>query len=626
MVTPHKSIHGKIDEWPSLLVDKLKRQFDIHFVKYGFAGASEQQDKGVPAIDTDIVSLATSLEDKAEYPAFSLLYLDPESFLHGHDPLGRLGTSLRKLVSCSRTCIIARQSRQVVLSCLPGLLDRACIGTPGHLDILTEERCNSIPDATYDPYRRIQHRNFLHAEKYTPLTTIDRAFLEGRNTEALEEHLDAVVDTIRRRQQESAPLTVEPLIKSTGLLWLRKARVDLRRIANSLSFYAALDTLSVIAYGEEEGEEQRDLDIGTIYPEQIFDDSSRPPDRLPYHSLSRLIQSDKSFDLLFLPDAGDQELTVIQDTSLLAALKDLTTRTRAIIAQGSSVLLLAGAGLLHSSVAISGSHLDRAKSLYPDIEWTLSKQDEEEDCIVLVQGEILTPGGISLSDQDLPSVILAGQYRDRSQPAKAASDAIERAAKRPRKEVEPGPPLATLTWSELLARIDRSYEAKGGSGGLTAPEGANDASLAAVEARIGESLPSDLRAFLSLSDGLGQIDLEDFDFPGLRRTNELDWDSNAEAAGLPLVVEPEFTGDDSVIDRLPTMPATGLLQLCDEEEDVWLVSPRLVKEARDRVSYKGPREVGWRVLTWQHWCPENPELFLSFREYMEHLCKKVEET
>lgn len=158
------------------------------------------------------------------------------------------------------------------------------------------------------------------------------------------------------------------------------------------------------------------------------------------------------------------------------------------------------------------------------------------------------------------------------------------------------------------------------------PQGADEAALNAVEARVGEPLPSDLRTFLSLSDGLEFISLHSFDFQGLRPASELDWCPNAVYAALPLMVEPEFVDDDSIIDRLPKMPETGLLQLSIEEEDIWLISPRLVKEARDQVNYGGNNEVEWRVLTWQHWNPEDPKLFMSFRAFMEHICTELEET
>ncbi len=343
VVTPHTSVHGRLDKWPALLVSKLKQHFDVQFVKYGSADVAVQQDEGVPTTDTDIIAVAHSLEDEDARPAFSLLYLDNESLLIGHDPSGRLTTALRKLVSCSRTCIVARQSRDVVLSNLPGLLDGARIVTPGFSGVVSEERCNIISDAVYDPYRRLQHRNFLYAEMFTPLTSMDEIFMQGHKTDTLEEHLDAVVDTASSRHQQSASLRPEILIRSSALLWLDKTQIDLELIGYQLQSFVAFDTLSVIAYVGAEGNDQSAIDIGAI---DASSNIQHPLRNLTCRPLNNVIQSGTSLDLLYLPDVGDQALAAIQDNHLLTALKKLVSRSRSVLAQGSSVLLLAGAGLL----------------------------------------------------------------------------------------------------------------------------------------------------------------------------------------------------------------------------------------------------------------------------------------
>lgn len=647
VVTPHTSAYGRLDQWPSLLINKLKQHFDVQFVKYGPANKNVHQDEGVPTPDTDIITIAHSLEDEDARPAFSLLYLDLESFLIGHDPSGRLQTALRKLVSCSRTCIVARQSREVVLSILPGLLDGARIVTPGMAGLNSEKRCNLIPDAVYDPYRRVQHQNFLYAEMFTSLTKVDEIIMQGHKTDTLEEHLDAVVNTASSRYKLFAPLRSEILVRSAALLWLPKTQIDRDLIEYWIRSFVALDTLSVIKYAGAEGNDERTVDTGTVDASLYL----QPPLRgLTCRPLSDVNQSGKSLDLMLLPDIGDHALTAIQDTNLLSALNKLAGRTKFVLAQGSSVLLLAGAGLLHSSAAISRWYLDRARTLYPNIEWTSSTgmEDHREadlDCVVLAEGENSIPQGIGPWSRNLPSVVLGGQRPEetRSHKDNGGSSGIQQQRQktdssetRPQKDndgqsgiqqqrqMTDSVALADLSWQDLLTRINYLHELKGGSGGLTMSPGADEAALNAVEARIGEPLPEDLKAFLSLSDGLASISLHCFDFHGLRPARELDWCPNAVHAAVPLVVEPEFVVDDTIIDRLPTAPQIGLLQLSDEEEDVWLISPRLVKEARNQVNYTGNNEIGWRVMTWKHWDPEHTPMFVNFRAFMEYICTEME--
>ncbi|PWN50850.1 hypothetical protein IE53DRAFT_76873 [Violaceomyces palustris] len=200
-------------------------------------------------------------------------------------------------------------------------------------------------------------------------------------------------------------------------------------------------------------------------------------------------------------------------------------------------------------------------------------------------------------------------------------------------------PYTHLSMEQLLEKIDSVYrqkiqaerqeqleedeeEDKDEDCGLMAPSGATSEEISEVEKKLGEKLPEDFKEFLSLSDGLDQILIgDDLNVPGIKGCKDLEWDTEAE---MDLMVEPELKGDCGK-GILPKMEGTGCIDISDDgEENIWLVSPTVVESARDKVGFKGERPLGWRVLTWEHWTVSDPELYLSFREYLEHVLAQLE--
>lgn len=69
----------------------------------------------------------------------------------------------------------------------------------------------------------------------------------------------------------------------------------------------------------------------------------------------------------------------------------------------------------------------------------------------------------------------------------------------------------------------------------------------------------------------------------------------------------------------------GIIDISDDSDhkNVWLVSPRLVRFAREQagpdLEWKWGSEVGWRVITWRHWCPDHLRLHRSFTHYLRYV-------
>lgn len=123
----------------------------------------------------------------------------------------------------------------------------------------------------------------------------------------------------------------------------------------------------------------------------------------------------------------------------------------------------------------------------------------------------------------------------------------------------------------------------------------------------------------------------------LKSCDQLDWDrvyftvcsDEDDDSILPLAVEPEFIkrGEREPCSmsapfqqRPDEFDGRGLLELSDDGEyNIWLVSPKMVRFARDQaganLEWEWGSEVGWRVICWTHW-GITMYLYRSFTEYL----------
>jgi hypothetical protein len=155
---------------------------------------------------------------------------------------------------------------------------------------------------------------------------------------------------------------------------------------------------------------------------------------------------------------------------------------------------------------------------------------------------------------------------------------------------EPPPNTSTVAWPAVLDQLDAAISAladEHGDGPVPRRRpGASPADIAAVEARLGVTLPPSYRAFLAVADGYDPCDLS-FD-PVLQPTASIGWlrDLAAETAEIwsgGADTAPDLDADYFVYDELQDSVrfhpghVSGLLLVSTEaSEGAWLLNPAVV--------------------------------------------------